>query len=643
MSTWRSRAVGTNLSIMVAMALVVGLHGARAHAVEISTQAEEYEGPGAGLGGKSKRVRPRLLDRRRDKQVEQEPIERPSPAPEPPTTREGPGAGATDSTKPVSVEGSGEDPSAGASRTTADGVPVVEPGEGASTKPPAEPEVTAEVTPDTVADGEVEVPKPTVPKPKPKPKPNREPENSSPSQQLPPASARASETTAAITRTGASGSESQSSPSGADEQQTDPAINVPPVEPVVVPWWWYIVGFAFVGGMILGRLGFMVSEMWRYMQRDNRTDAQLRKSAKVGPSSVELDVGVQSGTAPPSSTELPVPLAKVEQAKFDQRGLRVAAAVEVAESGPDQAPAGLELEPELADESIVYDSAKHIRLRGGAMPRVDVEDRFPYRTHNPGLGFAVSGVSVRGASHIKARTRCQDAHRCLVLRDGTVVAAVADGVGSMSLSDIGARVATGAALASIVARLSEGRHVIDDEQVLREAVVDARAQLAAVADRAAIDQRELATTILLAVVRNGFVRTAHIGDGAMVGRVDGEWVVLSAPEQSRHVNDVTPLTSEAWEQALRIAAFDHVDAVYLVSDGLERSCVSCSRGQQFRVNDGFFDPVHDAIRQANTVSDATRLLGRTLGGSRLDAANDDDKTLVALWKTGTGAVIQNAS
>ena len=52
----------------------------------------------------------------------------------------------------------------------------------------------------------------------------------------------------------------------------------------------------------------------------------------------------------------------------------------------------------------------------------------------------VAAASVQGTSHIKRSQPCQDAHHWIVL-DGTVlVAAVADGAGSVSLSSLGTAV-----------------------------------------------------------------------------------------------------------------------------------------------------------------------------------------------------------
>jgi hypothetical protein len=281
-----------------------------------------------------------------------------------------------------------------------------------------------------------------------------------------------------------------------------------------------------------------------------------------------------------------------------------------------------------------YDSDAHVKVDGSPVARVRVEDPRPYRSHCKSPSHSLCGVTVRGPAHVKAKTRCQDAHRTFVLDSGTVIVAVADGVGSAERSDVGARFATHYAVDHLIEQLSTaGDRSVGD--VMLGAVTATRDRLYSYAEQTETDLRSLACTLLIAVLRDGAAYMAHVGDGAIVARQAGKWVVASEPEQTTYVNYVTPLTSTNWRQACRIKAVSEVEALCLFSDGIERTCVSRD-GQDYVVNEGFFGPIYEAATRASSVEDATRRVASTLDGPRLAAASDDDKTLVMVWSTTAG-------
>jgi hypothetical protein len=263
---------------------------------------------------------------------------------------------------------------------------------------------------------------------------------------------------------------------------------------------------------------------------------------------------------------------------------------------------------------------------------VAVEDQHPYRAHFAGPPYALCAVTVRGPAHVRKQTRCQDVNRCIVLEDGTVIAAVADGLGSQPNSDLGAFLATDAAVVSIERGLAEpDADPRASEALMMTALADAHDRLQRYADESQLALASLACTLLVALIRGRTVMTAHVGDGAIFSFDARGWSVLSEPEETVYVNNVTPLTSPMWQQASRICKRVGVESVCLISDGIQRSCIRRSNGEYQVNNEGFFGPTYEAVVKAATVADATRLVANMLGGPSMSSVCDDDKTLVMIW------------
>ncbi|HEX2204420.1 MAG TPA: protein phosphatase 2C domain-containing protein, partial [Longimicrobium sp.] len=68
---------------------------------------------------------------------------------------------------------------------------------------------------------------------------------------------------------------------------------------------------------------------------------------------------------------------------------------------------------------------------------------------DPPAPWHVLAASVRGTSHERSGTPCQDAHGWVVTPGGALAAAVSDGAGSSPRSDEGARWAVDAALRTL--------------------------------------------------------------------------------------------------------------------------------------------------------------------------------------------------
>lgn len=224
----------------------------------------------------------------------------------------------------------------------------------------------------------------------------------------------------------------------------------------------------------------------------------------------------------------------------------------------------------------------------------------------------VLAATARGSGHAVRGEPCQDAFAWARLSDGGVALALADGAGSAAHAEMGARAAVDAAVASGT----------DPAR----AVNAARQAVSRRAEDLGVPPRALACTIIVAVWDQGRVTVAHVGDGAVVGRRDGEWLVLSGPEPTEYVNETCFLTDR--RPRVRISApVDGLEGLVAFTDGCQRAAL---RGVQPFA--GFLDPLARFAAAAPDPRDGARALFRLLESTKLRAVSDDDKTLAVIWQ-----------
>ena len=84
--------------------------------------------------------------------------------------------------------------------------------------------------------------------------------------------------------------------------------------------------------------------------------------------------------------------------------------------------------------------------------------------HNLGSSqWSVVAVSLEGTSHQKRDLPCQDAHFWQVVGDRILVAGVADGAGSVSLSEVGSLLAVQTAVKGVASKMTESSIPDSDE------------------------------------------------------------------------------------------------------------------------------------------------------------------------------------
>jgi hypothetical protein len=214
----------------------------------------------------------------------------------------------------------------------------------------------------------------------------------------------------------------------------------------------------------------------------------------------------------------------------------------------------------------------------------------------------VIGARVAGASHARDDTPCQDAFAWRAVDDG-VILAIADGLGSAARSAEGSQAAVAAAI---------------QPEDLGDAVAAARAAVEALDG----ELRSFASTLLVVHWRNGIATAAHVGDGSAVARTPDGLCVLSAPEESEYINEVTPLTDDLWSDHVRVSEpLPNVDALALFTDGCQRAAIRPGGAP----SDGFFQPLFAYLAEPG--ADQTEIAA-LLAGAKMSEHSDDDKTLL---------------
>ncbi len=244
----------------------------------------------------------------------------------------------------------------------------------------------------------------------------------------------------------------------------------------------------------------------------------------------------------------------------------------------------------------------------------------------PGWGeWKTVGSSVVGTSHLRIALPCQDAHRCALLPDGTLLIAVADGAGSASRSTEGSTLAVQSSLDFLTVHLAEKIPEQDWEwdDLLRQTLDQARRTLEAHAGSESL--REFATTLLLAVVTEQTLATLQVGDGALVCRHnEGALRVLTPVTDSEYINVTSFITGSTFQQdaLCTVLPAAEIDALAVFTDGLQYVAISYPQNV---AHEPFFRPLFAFAGQAE--GDASELEA-LLNSARINDRTDDDKTLV---------------
>lgn len=280
----------------------------------------------------------------------------------------------------------------------------------------------------------------------------------------------------------------------------------------------------------------------------------------------------------------------------------------------------LPLEPRCATSPAVVIESTQARLptrlvTGGARPG-DVE-----LAGGVAGRYVVRGASVRGFGHRQTLLPRQDAMALCHLPDAdAVVFAVADGVSQSARSDLGARHLAEEAVTMACREMGVNRSLRAEALAARFEAVAARvARLVHVHDPE-LTGRDVAATLLVAVVTRRTVRSAVVGDAAL-------WVLDSGGRWRSVFGGADGLVRENRTAAMPIHPHRARHATTLLGPG----------DVVVGVTDGLDDPLANgrspgAVFLAERWSSPPELFQFGIDVSFEAGSYDDDRTAVAVWR-----------
>jgi hypothetical protein len=249
-------------------------------------------------------------------------------------------------------------------------------------------------------------------------------------------------------------------------------------------------------------------------------------------------------------------------------------------------------------------------------------------------GWLVFGASVRGPDHERESLPCQDAWATGPAGPLGAALCLCDGAGSAARPEIGARAVADAVVEALGAIAPPDPASLGD--AIRAACAAGREALLREAEARALPHAELACTLLAVATWGGLVATAHVGDGAVVGRRrgSGELVVLSAPDRGEHADETWFVTSPSYGARLRVAVHEGIDAICAFTDGCQGA--SLVRGVPPLPFAPFCAPIFEFAAEIEDPDEAGGEVARMLDAGALRRSSGDDKTLAV-------AVLRRAS
>lgn len=242
--------------------------------------------------------------------------------------------------------------------------------------------------------------------------------------------------------------------------------------------------------------------------------------------------------------------------------------------------------------------------------------------------WKVASTSVCGSSHEKLNLPCQDA-AYYIHDDNLLIAAVADGAGSASHSDIGAELATQTVVETLCAEQNLKNHLFSHpesfQNPLQRALTSALHAVKKEAKSRDLKPRDLACTLIITIATPQGTATAQIGDGATVIQTSNqELIALTTPDSGEYINQTTFLISPNAIQTAQYHIYHGpITHLAIFSDGLQMLALQMPYGKPHAP---FFSPLFQFISKAGET--AQDQLTAFLKSPRVKTRTDDDLTLL---------------
>lgn len=251
--------------------------------------------------------------------------------------------------------------------------------------------------------------------------------------------------------------------------------------------------------------------------------------------------------------------------------------------------------------------------------------------------------SVAGTSHERAGTPCQDSNKVTsyaVNGVGYVVIACSDGAGSASHSDVGSRLACEAAVSEVCKYLDAKNDLSAvDRRIAISWLRSVNDRLNAEAVAYQVETRQLACTLLLAVLGIDSSIFVQIGDGALVTFESSEalssFKAVFWPQNGEYANATNFLTDPRFHNCAEFKRLDvRHDGVAAFTDGLQSLALNYASRS---AHAPFFEPFFAQLRDAPDPDDLHVPFRQFLRSEGVNGRTDDDKTLIIAVRGASGA------
>ena len=281
------------------------------------------------------------------------------------------------------------------------------------------------------------------------------------------------------------------------------------------------------------------------------------------------------------------------------------------------------------DDSVVHDAASSPEEEEYTIPVPPVAEPF-YGLKNR---MAYFGFSQRGKSHIDSGAPCQDrCYSAYIPENGILITAVADGVGSCALSDLGADTAVHSSVEYIQKELkkvtSNKLDAVLAGSILRNALQFAydQVELAAKANEQLL--YSLQSTLTVAIYNGTDLYFGHAGDdGIVVLTEEGTLAMATTRHKGEEASSVYPLQGKTtWQFGMVPNAVAFVMATDGVLDAFVRSSF-----EKERVYYPFIEPIFTAAYETeDSVKQICTELFTYMSGEKYRAAVTDDLSIIAV-------------
>jgi len=252
----------------------------------------------------------------------------------------------------------------------------------------------------------------------------------------------------------------------------------------------------------------------------------------------------------------------------------------------------------------------------------------------------VVGASVRGTSHLKTMTPCQDSCAYMVTDSGLLLAAVSDGAGSAARSDLGSQQAVNQTLEILFGELLDRRPANHRTwgDLLFRTFSETRNRVLRLTLEEGGQARDYACTLTILVSDEDWLVSGQIGDGyAAAQTFDGDLIAIAEPQRGEYADSTYFITDDGasdaftgrvYRQGLDISP---VRCLAAMTDGLTNLAID---KRTAKPHWPFFKPLMQVPGRMREHETALNDLYEFLVSERINARTDDDKTLVLAGRPG---------